>query len=289
MRNIKEMWLAGAGAALLSMGACALGPPPDGTAAVGQAVTGDFADMASRYGWSLTGNASYESVVIGLKVAESDFDTLRQMVEDETGLDASGIVIKDRNNATSNYPGTTDQAELEKLAEAISGIMVANQDAPIRVLDCTAADSTNFNAAYQHIPGDGVVTATYTIASNLQGTVSTFLSNHTGIVPVVPQGFLASSLAVQVGFTQDSGGSDVKWTSNDGGDIMALGHAIPFPWATGGKDSLFFGAGAIAGRLNNQSGAPATRAVLLAADGSHFQAITGSASTLGVFADGGSL
>jgi len=272
-------------------------PAPD-TATADQAVTGDFANMASRYGWGgITGNPSYPQAVIGLKVASADFPTLETMIGNESGLTCtranSCLKIVDRNDGTT-YPATTDTAELAKVAEAISGLLLNGQNAPIIFVDGTAADATNFNASFATVgtelasAGAGVVTPTYTIAAGSQGTVNTFLANHTGIVAVAPLGFLASSLAVQVGTTQDVSGVDAKWTTGDGGDIMALGHALPFPWSAS-KDSPYFPAGAIAARLNNQSGAPATRAVLLAASGTHFQAITGSASTRGVFKDGSSL
>lgn len=261
-------------------------------AGTAHAAPGDFANTVSRYNFTgLTGNTSNLLGVLVIKV--QDFATFEQELKNFTGIDCSQsngcYYVVDRNGGTSLLPSSDDAAERHKAVAAVAGVLVASPGAPIVLIDGTAADATNMNASVAQLATQGAVafTGTYTIPAAQQGTVSTFLSNNPSIVPAMPKGALTSSKVVQVGQTQDASGLDSKWTTGDGGDIMAIGHNIPFPWAT--VDSPEYAAGTVLGRLNNQAGAPATRSVLLGAAGTHFAAISGSAATLGVFADGSSL
>jgi len=280
VKNLKNIWLS---AALLAPCMCT---------GMADAAPGDYADTVQRYGATNLSGAD-KLAVIGAQVG--DLNQLEADIQAITGFECSRanacLVVKDRANGTSLLPSLANnvQAEERKVATAIAGVLVGAPFATVYFIDGLAKDQTNLDASVAtlgNITGMKGFTATYTVAT--QTNITAFLSNHTGIVGVAPQGFFSSSLVVPIGGTQDVSGADAFWSTQDGGDFMVIMKSIPLPWGT--QDSQEWGAGTALGLLDNQpSGGLPSRSTEQAASSSHFTPISSSTSPHGVMTSPGSL
>lgn len=276
MKNLKKLWLGAAAAAPLLIPHAA------------HAATGDFAEEQTHYGFSGLAGQGDPLAVVGAKVA--NLSQLESDVQGITGFECSRsngcLVVKDRDGLENNLPSTDDADERHKVALAIAGILLAAPDSQILFMDGLQKDSNNLSPSITNLHSFGVkgFVPTYTIAAGSQGTITTYLSNHTDIIGVAPTGYLTSSLVIQVGgTTYTTGNADTVWAGSPGnGDVMSRMDDIPVPWGTT-MDSPEWGAAVVLGRVENQSGGPATRQTVLNASSARFNFPTGGSK---VFKDG---
>lgn len=250
------------------------------------ATIGTWQNIIDRY---LLGNQPGNSANVPGAIAfgVTDWTTFETELSNFVGFSctaAGGCYTRfDRNGNQTTYPtGTDNTAQRHKLVAMVGGFLAGNPTAAPIVIDCTAADKTNLDAAIPTAAAKGakLFNLSFTIPVADQGTTNTYLSTHS-ILPVVPDGYLASSKRVGVGMTQDDGaGGDMKYNPGDVGLVVSFGHNVVFPWGT--EDSQELAASTVAGVLGAQSGTLLTAAQLAARPSSEFIAISGSA-TLGVW------
>lgn len=272
MNNLKHIWIALAAAPALTAGMAHADP------------SALFSGDQARY-FAGNGGGTEAVAVIGAQVRPEDFAALAGLVGDITGIDCSQVtcfVGVDRNMGNSLFPTSTDPAEMQKAAVAIAAIKVAAPDAPVYFVDTLGKDQTNFQAAVTHLDVVSAkgFTSTYGIAPNLQTSITSYLDNHTDIVPACPAGFLATSRAVQAGGTEISAGTDIAWDGSPANDVASHAKGLVLPWGT--EDHLEWAAGEILGALN-QPGGMVDRNTLLSMSSSLFTPVSGGNYTLGVF------
>lgn len=301
MRKNKKMWLPGI-LAFLPLAGCALA---EGTSSTTQPVLGDHSitDQDTHYNYGgLTGNSTELALVIpGVKAnqlatLESDFNAMRTAFGLATCTTAGGCfrVVDDQGNALTL---NTDDSKRQEATWGLAHLGAESPNARLTLIVPRDATSAKAKLAVQWAVSQAAIKGAafaYVIPSGTadQAAITTALAGRTSFVIAAPAGALDSTLVVRVGgTTYTGGGADSVWIGSPGaGDVMSLMQNIPGTFngsAVPAFSSVAAGVAMIVGRLDNQSsGTIATRAILNAASGTHFNTVVGGSK---VFKDGSSL
>lgn len=285
----------------LVFGACAL--QPDETASTEQAVTGDktLGDQIRQYGYgSLAQFSTRKFAYVGGKVSdfatlESDLNAMLPMGV-ATCTRANGCLhVVNENGGTTGLPTSDTAADRHDAALALAAQHAMEPSAPLYFIDPPSKTGTALLHAVQASTGTLGLSGFefgWGLASTdtAQTSIDTWITNHP-IVSTAPIGLITSTKVVQVGGSDYSGSNaDTTWSGFTGtADIDSVVPQIPQVQEGSAvtADNFVVGPALILMRLGAQSSAPANRATLLAAAGSHFNGV--STATVGVFKDASDL
>lgn len=245
-----------------------------------------MADTASRYSW----NQDTGTPTIGFLakvLSEADVGKLAQFISDITSGgctvdNACATIVDDAGGAT--FGNTDNPTGLQEIEEAIMGELVARPGMQPVVAIPRDTSAAKWNASFPtlaSLQAESIIPG-WTI-SNL-ATLDTFLGNHGSLTVYGPVGFFSSLVnhpnqAVEVGMSvkdPQNPSADLKDTATgaDGGIALVFGDTLAFDAVT--HASPLYAAAALCGRTRG-----ATRSQITGASAAHFQAVSGTAATVG--------
>lgn len=290
-------------ASLVAPAAGCLAPAAEVTDTDSQAVTGDYTDQATHYGFAGDGDVGQSGDVAAIFVGK--VTNLTQLNSDLTATlgfsctNTNGCYTPLNKSGGSTLPsGANDDQASDDAVSAIAGLKEAGAALQIKLFigDDKSASTlgTMVGTGLGALPAlPQLAVFTFGAASNdpVQSTINGWFnqSGHLGVVPVAAVGMITAQRAVLVGGTTYTGNNaDTVATGSPGsGVIMSRISSIPRQKQGNAVtlDSIPWAIGAIAGRLDNETdgNGPANLADLQAADSSHFRAVSGGSQ---VFVDG---
>lgn len=270
------------GAALAAAPGVALATPGDRT----------LPEQRTHYGYVGARGGGDELAIVSFGVGdaakfETDFNDMRALLGEAPCTRANFCLSLVNQTGGSTLP-TDSPSDRHDAALAAAMIALAAPDSPIRIVSCGSKTGTTAKQAIATViasPSAGFLMG-FGLSSTdpAQGQITTMLSG-SGVVAVAPQGFLTA--AISIGATQytTSAPADAAWTGT-AATLYSVGRQVP-AIADGSAvvvDSLLAPAGAILGRLENQTGGIADLADVTGASSSHFVVIPGT-SGRGRFVD----